>query len=72
MDGVLGDAVKLPCVAAKPALVAEGMGYILDSDVSRIRKQRQKRMPEKVVIEPFEPIQPKKSCRIHWAQFPTC
>ena len=39
-DGVLGDAVKLPCVAAKPALVAEGMGYILDSDVSRIRKHR--------------------------------
>ena len=36
---MLGDAIKLPCVAAKPALVAEGVGYILDSDVSRIRNQ---------------------------------
>src|ERR1035441_10731809 len=24
----------------KPALIAEGVGYVLDSDVSRIRKQR--------------------------------
>ena len=39
-DAVLGHAVKVPCMPCKAALVAEGVGYILDSDVSRIRKQR--------------------------------
>src|ERR1035437_3683043 len=37
---VFGHAVELPRMSCKAALVAERVGYILDSDVSRIRKQR--------------------------------
>jgi hypothetical protein len=39
VDGVLGDRVELRGVAAKPALVSEGMGNVCNQDVGGIRKE---------------------------------
>src|ERR1039458_6561220 len=70
-DGMLGDAVKLPCVTCKPALIAEGVGYILNSDVVGIRKQR----PEADAGEGCDRAighTTRKTGETCWAQFPTC
>jgi hypothetical protein len=40
VNGVLGDRVELGGVAAKPALVGEGMGDVLDQDFGRVWVQR--------------------------------
>src|ERR1039458_4818246 len=42
VDGVLGDRVELRGVAAKPALMSEGVGNIGNQNVVGIRKQRPK------------------------------
>ena len=32
VDGMLGDRIELRCVAAKPTLVCQRVGYVLDQD----------------------------------------
>src|ERR1035437_143696 len=53
------------------ALVAEGVGYILDSDVSRIRNQRPEAHAGEGCDGAIGTHTTKKSRQIHWAQFPT-
>src|ERR1017187_4608877 len=60
VDGVLGDRVELRGVAAKPTLVSEGVGDILDQNVAGIRKQRPKPQAGEGVDEAVEAIHTEK------------
>src|ERR1019366_5001439 len=42
VDGVLGDRVELRCVAAKPTLMRQRVGYVLDQDLLWVWVQRPK------------------------------
>src|ERR1035437_1290045 len=55
---------------AKPALVAEGVGNILDSDVSRVREQRPKADAGKGCYRAIGTHTTSKTVEICWAQFP--
>src|ERR1035437_8566542 len=55
----------------KPALVAEGVGYVLDSNVSRVWMERPEADAGKSGDGVVGSHTPRKSRRIHSAQFPT-